>query len=612
MSGSALVTPGFQFTNEPVTLDLLNQLGRPSVQIGEHQVGLRELDLESLISSLGSSLNGLNFLAGGNFDKPTWLTPSGVSAPAASFTFNQEAFWVKPVGAAVTYRRSTTVPDTLSLTSAEIEGAASVQEVDFGQDVLSYISGPMRQNVTMSVYIYNETGASFTPIFRIDTPDAEDSFSSTANRHSQNLQECVNGQWTKVFQTVDLSSMVNITNGIRFYIRIPNGSLNDGLKKVRFSRFKIELGTVDTPLRVDPPVIIGASRIGSIELKNGSVINSKMATDSVSTPKVIDRNITPEKVSESVQFDITQLGDDSGAANAYQLAISPAPLAYTAGMVIRFKADFTNTGASTVQIAALGAKAIKKNATDALTAGDIKQNAIIELVYDGTNFQLLYAYSDFVGDSGSGGTRGLVPAPPPGASSYVLGGSGLWVPITGLPTGVSIDYFGVTAPSGWIFMSGRTIGDGSSSATERANSDTQALFELIWNSIADSECPVSSGRGANATADFNAHKTITVPDARGRVIAGKDNMGGTDAGRLSNLTASTLGKSGGAQTHTLTEAELASHYHTLSGWATAVAGGTAGTAFDPYNAPRNSDSKGSNTPHNNVQPTLVANKIIKL
>lgn len=606
MSGSALVTPGFQFTNEPVTLDLLNQLARPSVQVGEHQIGLRELDLEALISSLGSSLNGLNFLAGGNFDKPTWLTPSGVSAPAAAFTFNQEAFWVKPVGAAVTYRRSTTVPDTLSLTSAELEGAASVLEVDFGQDVFSYISGPMRQNITMSLYIYNETGASFTPIFRIDTPDAEDSFSSTANRHSQNLQECVNGQWTKVFQTVDLTSMVNITNGIRFYIRIPSGSLNDGLKKVRFSRFKVELGTVDTPLRVDPPVIIGASRIGTIELKNGSVTASKMGTDSVTTSKVVDRNITPEKTSEGVQFGIMQLGEDTGAADAYVVAMTPAPTSYVTGMVVRFKADVANTGASTVNVNTLGAKAIKKNFGDALTAGDIRANAIIELVYDGTNFQMIYAYPDF---SYANGLRGLVPVPP--SPTSVLLGTG-WGDITGEATGTFKDTIATTAAAGWIFADGRTIGNASSGATNRANADTQALFELIWNSIADTECAVSGGRGASATADFTANKTIVVPDLRGRVRAGKDNMGGTDAGRLSTITGTTLGKTGGAQTHTLTEAELATHYHTLSGWASAVAGGTAGTAFDPYNAPRNTDSKGSNTPHNNIQPTFITNVLIKL
>src|SRR5258708_1610023 len=47
---------------------------------------------------------------------------------------------------------------------------------------------------------------------------------------------------------------------------------------------------------------------------------------------------------------------------------------------------------------------------------------------------------------------------------------------------------------------------------------------LLWNSWADAQAPVSSGRGASAAADFAAHKTITLPDLRGRVVAGLDNL----------------------------------------------------------------------------------------
>jgi len=104
----------------------------------------------------------------------------------------------------------------------------------------------------------------------------------------------------------------------------------------------------------------------------------------------------------------------------------------------------------------------------------------------------------------------------------------------GTPTGTVSDYIGSTAPSGWLFLDGRTIGSASSGATNRANADTQALYELLWNSMANAEAPVSSGRGASAAADFAANKTITIPDARGRVIAGRDNMGGTAANRLTS------------------------------------------------------------------------------
>jgi microcystin-dependent protein len=50
-----------------------------------------------------------------------------------------------------------------------------------------------------------------------------------------------------------------------------------------------------------------------------------------------------------------------------------------------------------------------------------------------------------------------------------------------------------------------------------------------------------------------------LPDLRGRVPVGLDNMGGTDAGRLS--VANTRGGSGGAETHTLTSAQIPAHSH---------------------------------------------------
>lgn len=125
-----------------------------------------------------------------------------------------------------------------------------------------------------------------------------------------------------------------------------------------------------------------------------------------------------------------------------------------------------------------------------------------------------------------------------------LDGSGL-VPAAQIPqimpTGISLPYFGSTAPAGWVLASGRTIGSAASGASERANADTQALFTLLWNSMADTEAPVSGGRGASAAADFAANKTITLPDARGRTLAGLENMGGgTGASRSQFMTTGTL------------------------------------------------------------------------
>lgn len=197
---------------------------------------------------------------------------------------------------------------------------------------------------------------------------------------------------------------------------------------------------------------------------------------------------------------------------------------------------------------------------------------------------------------------------------------------SGAPTGSVFDYVGGTAPTGYVLLSGRTIGDGSSGATERANDDTATLYALLWDNMTNTEAPVSSGRGASAAADFAAHKTITLPDARGRVIAGKDNMGGTTASRLtsggSGITGTTLGTSGGAESITLTAAQsgLPSHSHTLNTpmWAVGGAGGghyTAGGAVGDGGAVQSIASAGpssASSAHNITQPTLVLNKIIKL
>ena len=192
-----------------------------------------------------------------------------------------------------------------------------------------------------------------------------------------------------------------------------------------------------------------------------------------------------------------------------------------------------------------------------------------------------------------------------------------------MPTGVVQDYVGTTAPTGFVLADGRTIGSASSGATNRANADTQNLFLLLWNSMADAQAPVSGGRGASAAADWAANKTITLPDARGRATVGKDDMGGTAANRItsggSGVTGTTLGNSGGAETHTLTSAQIPAHAHPINGgnsyFLMRTTGGavglTSGTGLADT-VTNTSNNTGGGGAHNNVQPILVVNKIIKL
>lgn len=70
-------------------------------------------------------------------------------------------------------------------------------------------------------------------------------------------------------------------------------------------------------------------------------------------------------------------------------ATGPAGMtAYVAGQKFHFTAASTNTGAVTININALGAKAVTKNGNVALVAGDIILGAIITITYDGSKFQM--------------------------------------------------------------------------------------------------------------------------------------------------------------------------------------------------------------------------------
>lgn len=131
------------------------------------------------------------------------------------------------------------------------------------------------------------------------------------------------------------------------------------------------------------------------------------------------------------------------------------------------------------------------------------------------------------------------------------------------------------APSldGWLLCNGRTIGSASSNATSRANADTLVLFTYIWNNVPIANAPIfgsdgnATGRGATATSDFLANKAIQLPDMRGRVFAGLDNMGRDGAGRLianastGSFDAFTNLATGGEGAHTQVELEVGPHQH---------------------------------------------------
>lgn len=169
--------------------------------------------------------------------------------------------------------------------------------------------------------------------------------------------------------------------------------------------------------------------------------------------------------------------------------------------------------------------------------------------------------------------------------------------VAGVPIGTVIDWPVAAAPSGYMFCYGQTV----------SRATYAQLFAVLGTTY---------GAGDGST-------TFGIPDARGRVIAGKDDMGGTSANRLTGLSGGVdgdiLGNTGGQEAHAIIGAELPSHTHTVNGYTLGNTGAgyqsdrvaAANEVGTGSNLTFTTSATGSNTAHNNVQPTLILNKCIR-
>lgn len=80
-----------------------------------------------------------------------------------------------------------------------------------------------------------------------------------------------------------------------------------------------------------------------------------------------------------------------GSANAQTLTYGNAPSAYVQGQRYSFIAGFANTGPATLNVNGLGARNMTRNGATALAGGEIQNAAVVEVMYDGTQFQIVSA-----------------------------------------------------------------------------------------------------------------------------------------------------------------------------------------------------------------------------
>ena len=161
---------------------------------------------------------------------------------------------------------------------------------------------------------------------------------------------------------------------------------------------------------------------------------------------------------------------------------------------------------------------------------------------------------------------------------------------SGIPSGILVPFAGNTAPDDWLLCDGSAV----------SRTTYSSLFAVIATTY---------GAGDGST-------TFTLPDLRGRMALGLDNMGGTSADRVTNIQADEMGGVDGEETHILTEDEMAIHSHTIRRLTSGSGNDQGFTYSNPtstYNSHDNPsiEEAGGDQPHNNMPPYMALNYIIK-
>ncbi len=156
----------------------------------------------------------------------------------------------------------------------------------------------------------------------------------------------------------------------------------------------------------------------------------------------------------------------------------------------------------------------------------------------------------------------------------------------GNPSGAISMFGAATAPTGWLVCDGAAV-------SRTTYADLFAAIGTTW------------GAGDGST-------TFNLPDLRGRAPIGL-NHSSLPNGTNGSLSTRNLTDATGAETHTLTTAEMPVHSHTFPGWQTGSIGNGQTQLSNNSGGQHNNNTAeaGGGAAHNNMQPSVAVNFIIK-
>ena len=153
---------------------------------------------------------------------------------------------------------------------------------------------------------------------------------------------------------------------------------------------------------------------------------------------------------------------------------------------------------------------------------------------------------------------------------------------SGIPAGILVQFAGSTAPDGWLICDGSAV--------------SRTTYSSLFDAIA-----TTYGLGDGSS-------TFNLPDLRGRMPLGLDNMGGQSADRVSNESADLIGGSAGEEMHQLSADELPSRTGYISHSGSNQNNDSGGMY---YVTSIQNGIIGDDQAHNNMPPYIALNYIIK-